>query len=100
MKSVQILSKFWGDEIDTDPATDSTMEQEQDTDSEKLLSILKFPPDAAKCLDTPLEIGKYTKPGRKSRKHKSPNGSGGITSSEHIQTPSKKGVIKSIPKYV
>ena len=100
MKSVQILSKSWGDEVDTDPATDSTMEQ--DTDSENLLATLKFPPDADEYLDTPLEIGKFTKSDRKSRKHKSLNGkgSGGITSSERIQTRSKKGVIKSNPKYV
>ena len=100
MKSVQILSKSWGDEEDTDPATDSTMER--DTESENLLATLKFSPKADKYLDTPLEINKFTKPGRKSRKHKSPNekGSGGITSSEHIQTRSKKGVIKSNPKYV
>jgi len=100
MKSVQILSKSWGDEVDTDPATDSTMEQ--DTDSKNMMATLKFPPDADKYLDTPLEIGKFTKSGRKSRKHKSLNGkgSGGITSSEHIQTRSKKGVIKSNPKYV
>jgi len=100
MKSVQILSKYWGDEVDTDPASDSNMEQ--DTDSEKLLAALKFPPDADKYLDTPLEIGTFTKPGRKSRKHKSPNGkgSGGVPSSEHIQTCLKKGVIKTNPKYV
>jgi hypothetical protein len=96
MKSVQILSKYWGDEVDTDPATDSTMEH--DTDSEKLLAALKLPPDAGKYLDTPLEIGKLTKP----RKHKSPNGkgSGGIKSSEHIQIRLKKGVIKTNPKNV
>ncbi|RHN78815.1 hypothetical protein MtrunA17_Chr1g0170041 [Medicago truncatula] len=93
MKSVQILSKSWGDEVDTDPATDGTMEQ--DSDSENLLATLKFSPDADKYLDTSLEIGKFTKPDRKSRKHKSPNekGSGGITSSEHIQTRFKEGVI-------
>jgi len=100
MKSVQNLSKSLGDEVDTDPATDSTMEQ--DTDFENLIATLKFPPDADKYLNTPLEIGKFTKSDRKSRKHKSLNGkgSGGITSSEHIQTRSKKGVIKSNPKYV
>ena len=88
LKDGKMLRKFWGDED-----TDSTLEPED---------IEVFPPDADKFLDTPLEIGKLTKPGRKSRKHKSPNGkgSGGITSNEHIQTRSKKGVIKSNPKYV
>lgn len=36
LKSFQILSKFWGDEIDTDPATDSTMEPETATASESV----------------------------------------------------------------
>jgi hypothetical protein len=97
MKSVQILNKNWGDVEDTDPATDSTMEQ--DTDSEKLWAALKFPPDADKYLDTPLEIGKLTKPGRKPRKRPNGKGSGGIPSSEQIQTRLKKGVIKTNPKY-
>jgi hypothetical protein len=78
-------------------ATDSTMEQ--DTDSEKLWAALKFPPDADKYLDTPLEIGKLTKPGRKPRKRPNGKGSGGIPSSEQIQTRLKKGVIKTNPKY-
>ncbi|XP_013453032.2 RNA polymerase II subunit A C-terminal domain phosphatase [Medicago truncatula] len=88
LKDGKVLRKFWGDED-----TDSTLEPED---------IEVFPPDADKFLATPLEIGKFTKPGRKSRKHKSPNekGSGGITSSENIQTRSKKGVIKSNLKYV
>ena len=88
LKDGKVLRKFWGDED-----TDNTLELED---------IEVFPPDADMFLDTPLQIGKFTKPGRKSRKHKSPNGKGssGITSSEHIQTRSKKGVIKSNPKYV
>jgi hypothetical protein len=88
LKDGKVLRKLWGD-VDTD----STLEPED---------MEVFPPAADMFLTTPLEMGKFTKPGRKSRKHKSPNGkgSGGITSSEHIQTCFKKGVIKSNPKYV
>jgi len=52
----EVLSKFWGDED-----TDSILEPED---------VEVCPPDADKYLDTPLEIGKFTKPSKKSRKHK------------------------------
>ncbi|AES62086.1 DUF4283 domain protein [Medicago truncatula] len=100
MKSVQILRKFWGDEEDTDPATDSTMDP--DTNTEKLdtceTSI------AGKYLVQHPHNDSFVKPGRKASKKRVQNHNGkttdGVTSSEHIQTRSKKGVIKSNPKYV
>lgn len=64
MKSVQILRKLWGDEEDTDPATDSTMDP--DTDTEKLdtceTSI------AGKYLVQHPQNDNFVKPGRKASK--------------------------------
>jgi len=96
-KSVQILSKFWGDLVDSDHTTDGTMDP--DTDIEKMnmhpvaLKFLKEQPDA-------LHQPQSSRKSRKSSSSARGKGSDGITSSEHIQTRSKKGVIKRNLKYV
>jgi len=96
-KSVQILSKFWDDVVDSD-TTDGTMDP--DTDNEKMnmhhvaLQYLEAQPDDHH------QPKSSKKKSRKSSSSARGKGSDGITSSEHIQTRLKKGVIKSNPKYV
>jgi hypothetical protein len=95
-KSVQILSKFWGDVVDSD-TTDGTMDP--DTDNEKM----NMHPVALKYLEAQPDANHQPKSTRKSRKTSSSargKGSDGITSSDPMQTRLKKGVIKSNPKYV
>lgn len=57
LKSIRILSKFWGDEVVDEPATDRTMEI--DTDSEQYLA-------------KHTHITVQARSGRKSKKRKSP----------------------------
>jgi len=88
LKSVKILKEFWGDIEDDDSASDINTDIEHAAD------------DYAKHTD----IASNTKSGRMTKKQKSTKihngkGSDGITSSEHIQTRSKNGAIKSNPKY-
>jgi len=90
LKSVKILKKFWGDVEDDDSASDIN------TDMERATNIY---------LAKHTDIAFNTKSGRKTKKQKSSmthNGKGfdGIKSSEHIQTRSKKCIIKSNHKYV
>ena len=90
LKSVKILKKFWGDVEDDDSASDINTDMEHAAD----IYLAKH-----------IDIAFNTKSGRKTKKQKSSmthngKGSDGITSSEHIQTRSKMGVIKSNPKYV
>jgi hypothetical protein len=90
LKSVQIMKEFWGDVDDDDSASDINTDMEHAAD---------------RYLAKHTDIASNTKPGRKTKKQKSPKthigkSSDGITSSEHIQTRSKKGVIKSNPKYL
>jgi hypothetical protein len=87
-KSVQILSKLWGDVVDSDHTTDGTLDP--DSDSEKM----NMHPVALQFLEAQSDALHQPKSGRKSRKSSS------SASSERIQTRSKKGVIKSNPKYV
>ena len=86
LKSAKILSKFWGDEMDID-ATDSTLDPETDSEAHNNSHF----PEASNYPVSPHETVKKSKRGS----HKKQN-----TSSEHIQTRSKKGVIKSNPKYM
>jgi hypothetical protein len=76
-KSVQILSKLWGDVVDSDHTTDGTMDLDTDTEI----------------------VPKFSRKLGKSSSSTRGKGLDGITSSEHIQTRSKKGVIKHNPKY-
>lgn len=57
LKSIRILSKFWGDEVEDEPATDRTMEI--DTDSEQYLA-------------KHTHITVQARSGRKSKKRKCP----------------------------
>jgi len=90
-KSAQILSKFWGDVVDSDHTTDGTMDLDTDTEMMNMhpvaLKFLVAQPDA-------LHQPKSSRMSRKSSSSARGKGSDGITSSEHIQTRSKKGVIK------
>ena len=88
-KDGKVLSKFWGEE-DTD-ATDSTIDPESDSELQRATS-----PTASQYLvsDT-VKKGKRGRP----KKQRSPKDMQN-TSSEHTQTRSKKGVIKSNPKYM
>lgn len=81
LKSAKILSKFWGDEMDTD-ASDGTLDPETDSEAHHNSHFL----DTFNHLVSPHETVKKSKGGS----HKNQN-----TSSEHIQKRSKKGVIKS-----
>jgi hypothetical protein len=82
LKSVQVLSKFWGNESDAENATDSTLEP--DTDSEKI-DFMDLHPVAQKY----LEAGKLSKGAKKDRKHKSPKNMNTATS-DRVLTRSKK----------
>jgi hypothetical protein len=84
LKSVKILKQLWGDVEDDDSASDTNTDMEH----------------AAEYLAKHTDIASNTKSGRMTKKQKSTkihNGKG--SDSEHIQTRSKKGVIKSNPKY-
>jgi len=106
LKSAKIFSKFWGDVVDSE--TDGTMDL--DTDSE-----MNMHPVALKYLEAQPDANHQPMSYRKTKKNSSNQictknlagsssargqGSDGITSSESIQTRSKKGVIKTNPKYV
>lgn len=93
LKSVKILSKFWGDMVDDDTATDSTMEP--DFDTEKQVAAMKTHIDAKKYLAKQYEMASQIKPSRKTKKQKSPRNQVG-TSSAGIRTRSKKGQNSSI----
>jgi len=95
-KSAQILSKFWGDVVDSDNTTNGTMDPDNDNKKMNMyLLVLKYleaQPDA-------LHQPKSSRKSRMSSGYARGKGPDGITSSKHIQTRSKKGVIKSNPKY-
>lgn len=93
LKSVKILSKFWGDMVDDDTATDSTMEP--DFDTEKQVAAMKTCSDVEKYLAKQYELASQVKPGKKTKKQKSPKNQVG-TSSAGIRTRSKKGQNNNI----
>jgi len=87
LKNGKALSKFWADE-DTD-ATDSTFDPESDSEGHKINS------SAAKegSLFTPFMSRRQKKSNKKKHANKLNDTMVQSTSSEHIQTRSKKGVI-------
>lgn len=64
LKSVKILSKFLGDMVDDDTATDSTMEP--DFDTEKQVAVMKTRSDVEKYLAKQHELASQVKLGQSS----------------------------------
>jgi len=87
IKRVKILRKFWGDEVEEDFNTDSTMEH--GTDTEKHMDSLQRHTNAQNYLDTQTFLASYIKSGRKLKNHKSPKNQAGNIS-DRITTRSKK----------
>jgi len=93
-KSEKILSKFWADDLDTDQASDNTLEPES--------NAKRYLPEGdieEGSLFTPFMSRRQKKSNKKHANKLNDTVVQGI-SSEHIQTCSKKGVIKSNPKYM
>jgi hypothetical protein len=100
-KSEQILSKFWANDLDTDQASDSTLEPNINAETDV---------DVANYLPQNTDTSKKGKRGRP-RKPKSPKALSGTkskhktstdlteTGSDIMNTRSKHGVIKSNPRY-
>ena len=92
-KSEKILSKFWADDdLDTDQASDSTLEPDINAEIEGDIE------DGS--LFTPFMSKKQKKYNKKKHGNKLNDTMVQSTSTEHIQTRSKKSVIKSNPKYL
>jgi len=64
--------------VDDDTATDSTMEP--DFDTEKQVAAMKTHSDVEKYLAKQYELASQVKPGRKTKKHKSPKNQVGTSS--------------------
>ncbi|AES87806.1 hypothetical protein MTR_4g034850 [Medicago truncatula] len=79
--------------VDDDTATDSTMEP--DFDTEKQVAAMKTRSDVEKYLAKQYELASQVKPGKKTKKQKSPKNQVG-TSSAGIRTRSKKGQNNNI----
>jgi hypothetical protein len=65
IKSVKLLSKYWGDEVNEEPDTDSTMDQDTDTESHR--SLFESHSNIDKYLAKNDEPASTIKPGRKSK---------------------------------
>jgi len=91
-KSENFLSKFWADDFDTDQASNSTLEPDINAEIEGDIE------DGS--LFTPFMSKRQKKSNKKKHANKLNDTTVQSTSSEHIQTRSKKGVIKSNPKYL
>jgi len=59
------LSKFWGDEVNEEPATDSTMDQDTDTESHR--SLFESHSNIDTYLAKNVKPASTIKPGRKSK---------------------------------
>jgi len=82
--------------VDFDHTTDGTMDLDTNTE------LMNMHPVALKFLVAQPDALYQPKSSKKSGRSSSSargKGSDGITSSEHIQTRSKKGVTKNNPKY-
>jgi len=91
-KSEIILSKFWADDLDTDQTSDSTLEPDINVEIEGDIG------DGS--LFTLFMSRRQKKSNKKKHVNKLNDTMAQSTSSEHIQTCSKKVVIKSNPKYL
>jgi len=89
MQSVSILKTPWGDLVDEEPSV-SDDEKEQNLEGELNEG----------SIFTPLISRRQKKKNQKKHANKLSDKCVQNTSSEHIQTRSKKGVIKSNPKYM
>lgn len=93
-KSEKIFSKFWADDLDTDQASDNTLEPESNAE--------RYMPegDIEEGSLFTLFMSRRQKKSNKKHANKLNDTVVQSTSSDHIQTCSKKGVIKSNPKYM
>jgi len=91
-KSEIILSKYGADDLDTDQTSDSTLEPGINAEIEGDIEDGR--------LFTPFMTRRQKKSNKKKHVNKLNDTVVQSTSSEHIQTRSKKGVIKSNPKYL
>jgi len=92
LNNFKILSKYWGDMVDEGTDTDSTMEHGTDNDNSLTLNT-KDDSDVEKYLAKQYELANQVKPGRKTKKHKSPKNQ---VSSSSVRTRSKKGQNNNI----
>ena len=93
-KSEKLLSKFWADGLDSDHAFEEgkIMSDEQEQNLERDIEEGSF--------FTPFMSRRQKKKNKKKHANKLNDTRVQNTFSEHIQTRSKKGVIKSNPKYL
>jgi len=91
-KSEIILRKFWADDLDMDQTSDSTLEPDINVEIEGDIQD--------ESLFTPFMSRRQKKSNKKKQVNKLNDTMTQSTSSEHIQTRSKKGVIKRNPKYL